>query len=201
MIFCDTMAERDQLFLDTVKNNNRISIHPYDNYDVMAGQGTIALEVMEQVPEFDSIVVPIGGGGLISGISLALKGLNSSVKIIGCEPESVDDTYQMFKAKERIEMKHRESIADGLMAIVGQLTLPIIQRNIDDIILATEQEIIDTTRLVWERMKIIIEPSCALALAAIIKNKEKFFGQKIVLVITGGNVDLVKLPWLKVGKH
>lgn len=201
MIFCDTMAERDQLFLDTVKNNNRISIHPYDNYDVMAGQGTIALEVMEQVPEFDSIVVPIGGGGLISGISLALKGLNSSVKIIGCEPESVDDTYQMFKAKERIEMKHRESIADGLMAIVGQLTLPIIQRNIDNIILATEQEIIDTTRLVWERMKIIIEPSCALVLAAIIKNKEKFFGQKIVLVITGGNVDLVKLPWLKVGKH
>jgi threonine dehydratase len=200
MIFCDTMAERDELFDTTVKEENRISIHPYDNFDVMAGQGTIALEIVEQVPEFDSVVVPIGGGGLISGISIALKGLNSSAKIIGCEPESVDDTYQMYKANERIEMKHRESIADGLMAIVGQLTLPIIQENVDDIVLASEQEIIDTTRLIWERMKIVIEPSCALALAAVIKNKEKFVGQKIVLVITGGNVDLVSLPWLKVRK-
>ena len=200
MIFCDTMAERDELFYKTVKKNNRISIHPYDNFDVMAGQGTIALEIIEQVPEFDSVVVPIGGGGLISGISIALKELNSSVKIIGCEPESVDDTYQMYTANKRIDMKHRESIADGLMAIVGQLTLPIIQENVDDIVLATEQEIIDTTRLIWERMKIVIEPSCALALAAVIKNKEKFAGQKVVLVITGGNVDLVALPWLKVGK-
>ncbi len=200
MIFCDTMAERDELFYKTVEKNNRISIHPYDNFDVMAGQGTIALEIIEQVPEFDSVVVPIGGGGLISGISIALKELNSSVKIIGCEPESVDDTYQMYNANKRIDMKHRESIADGLMAIVGQLTLPIIQENVDDIVLATEQEIIDTTRLIWERMKIVIEPSCALALAAVIKNKEKFAGQKIVLVITGGNVDLVALPWLKVGK-
>ena len=106
----------------------------------------------------------------------------------------------MYKANKRIEMTHRVSVADGLMAIVGQLTLPIIQENVDDIVLATEQEIIDTTRLVWERMKIVIEPSCALALASVIKNKEKFIGQKVVLVITGGNVDLVSLPWLKVGK-
>jgi len=200
MIFCDTMAERDELFIKTVEDNNRISIHPYDNYSVMAGQGTIALEIIEQVPSFDSVVVPIGGGGLISGISIGLKGLNYSAKIIGCEPESVDDTYQMYKAKERIEMAHRESVADGLMAIVGHLTLPIIQENVDDIVLASEQEIIDTTKLIWERMKIVIEPSCALALAAVIKNKEKFQGQKVVLVITGGNVDLVDLPWSKVGK-
>ena len=200
MIFCNTMGERDELFLKTVKDNNRISIHPYDNLDVMAGQGTIALEILEQVPEFDSVVVPIGGGGLISGISLALKELKPSAKLIGCEPENVDDTFQMYKANKRIEMAHRTSVADGLMAIVGQLTLPIIQENVDDILLATEKEIIDTTRLVWERMKIVIEPSCALVLAALIKNKEKFVGQKIVLVITGGNVDLVTLPWLKVGK-
>ncbi len=201
MIFCDSMAERDELYFNTLKKENRISIHPYDNFDVMAGQGTIGLEIVEQVSEFDSVVVPIGGGGLISGISIALKGLNSPAKIIGCEPESVDDTYQMYKANQRIEMKHRESIADGLMAIVGQLTLPIIQENVDDIVLASEKEIIDTTRLIWERMKIVIEPSCALALAAVIKNKEKFVGQKIVLVITGGNVDLVSLPWLKVNKE
>lgn len=200
MIFCNTMGERDELFLKTVKDNNRISIHPYDNFDVMAGQGTIALEILEQVPEFDCVIVPIGGGGLISGISLALKELKPSAKLIGCEPENVDDTFQMYKANKRIEMAHRTSVADGLMAIVGQLTLPIIQENVDDILLATEKEIIDTTRLVWERMKIVIEPSCALVLAAVIKNKEKFIGQKIVLVITGGNVDLVTLPWLKVGK-
>ena len=201
MIFCDTMGERDELFYSTVKDNNRISIHPYDNFDVMAGQGTIALEILEQVPEFDSVVVPIGGGGLISGISIALKELKPDAKVIGCEPESVDDTFQMYKANKRIEMAHRESVADGLMAIVGQLTLHIIQENVSDIVLATEQEIIDTTRLVWERMKIVIEPSCALALASVIKNKEQFVGQKVVLVITGGNVDLVSLPWLKVGKE
>jgi len=200
MIFCNTMGERDELFLKTVKDNNRISIHPYDNFDVMAGQGTITLEILEQVPEFDCVIVPIGGGGLISGISLALKELKPSAKLIGCEPENVDDTFQMYKANKRIEMAHRTSVADGLMAIVGQLTLPIIQENVDDILLATEKEIIDTTRLVWERMKIVIEPSCALVLAALIKNKEKFVGQKIVLVITGGNVDLVTLPWLEVGK-
>ena len=200
MIFCNTMGERDELFLKTVKDNNRISIHPYDNFDVMAGQGTITLEILEQVPEFDCVIVPIGGGGLISGISLALKELKPSAKLIGCEPENVDDTFQMYKANKRIEMAHRTSVADGLMAIVGQLTLPIIQENVDDILLATEKEIIDTTRLVWERMKIVIEPSCALVLAAVIKNKEKFIGQKIVLVITGGNVDLVTLPWLEVGK-
>ena len=200
MIFCNTMGERDELFLKTVKDNNRISIHPYDNFDVMAGQGTITLEILEQVPEFDCVIVPIGGGGLISGISLALKELKPSAKLIGCEPENVDDTFQMYKANKRIEMAHRTSVADGLMAIVGQLTLPIIQENVDDILLATEKEIIDTTRLVWERMKIVIEPSCALVLAALIKNKEKFIGQKIVLVITGGNVDLVTLPWLEVGK-
>ena len=200
MIFCNTLGARDDLFLKTVKDNNRISIHPYDNFDVMAGQGTITLEILEQVPEFDCVIVPIGGGGLISGISLALKELKPSAKLIGCEPENVDDTFQMYKANKRIEMAHRTSVADGLMAIVGQLTLPIIQENVDDILLATEKEIIDTTRLVWERMKIVIEPSCALVLAALIKNKEKFVGQKIVLVITGGNVDLVTLPWLEVGK-
>jgi threonine dehydratase len=107
----------------------------------------------------------------------------------------------MYKANQRIDMSHRESVADGLMAIVGKLTLPIIQENVDDIILASEKEIIDTTRLVWERMKIIIEPSCALTLASVIKNKERFAGQKLVLLITGGNVDLVSLPWLKVGKE
>ena len=107
----------------------------------------------------------------------------------------------MINAINRLEMTHSESLADGLIAIVGKLTLPIIQENVDDIVLATEQEIIDTTRLIWERMKIVIEPSCALALASVIKNKEKFIGQKVVLVINGGNVDLVSLPWLKVGKE
>ena len=106
----------------------------------------------------------------------------------------------MFKANKRIDMQHRESVADGLMAIVGQMTLPIIQKNVDEIILATKKEIIDTTKLVWERMKIVIEPSCALALASVIKNKEMFKGKKLVLIITGGNVDLVTLPWTKVDK-
>ena len=200
MIFCDHMSERDGLFKEVLEKYNRISIHPYDNYSVIAGQGTIGLEICEQLDDFDSVVVPIGGGGLISGISIALKGLEHNAKIIGAEPKNVDDTYQMYSANKRIEMQHRESVADGLMAIVGQYTLPIIQENVDEIILATEEEIIDATKEMWERMKIIVEPSCALTLATIIANKEKFQGQKVVLIITGGNVDLVDLPWQKVGK-
>ena len=200
MIFCDTMSERDELFKEVLKKYNRISIHPYDNYSVIAGQGTIGLEICDQLDDFDAIVVPIGGGGLISGISIALKGLGSQAQIIGTEPKNVDDTYLMFQANKRIPMKHRESVADGLMAIVGEFTLPIIQKNVDDIILATEDEIIETTKLIWEQMKIIVEPSCALTLASVIANKERFKGQKVVLLLTGGNVDLVALPWQKVGK-
>ena len=200
MIFCDKMSERDGLFQEVLKKYNRVSIHPYDNYSVIAGQGTIGLELCDQLDSFDAVVVPIGGGGLISGISIALKGLGSQATIIGTEPKNVDDTYLMFQANKRIPMEHRESVADGLMAIVGECTLPIIQKNVDDIILATEEEIIETTRLIWEQMKIIVEPSCALTLASVIANKERFKGQKVVLILSGGNVDLVKLPWQKVGK-
>ena len=200
MIFCDKMSERDGLFQEVLKKYNRVSIHPYDNYSVIAGQGTIGLELCDQLDSFDAVVVPIGGGGLISGISIALKGLGSQATIIGTEPKNVDDTYLMFQANKRIPMEHRESVADGLMAIVGECTLPIIQKNVDDIILATEEEIIETTRLIWEQMKIIVEPSCALTLASVIANKERFKGQKVVLILSGGNVDLVELPWQKVGK-
>ena len=200
MIFCDKMSERDGLFQEVLKKYNRVSIHPYDNYSVIAGQGTIGLELCDQLDSFDAVVVPIGGGGLISGISIALKGLDSQATIIGTEPKNVDDTYLMFQANKRIPMEHRESVADGLMAIVGEYTLPIIQKNVDDIILATEEEIIETTRLIWEQMKIIVEPSCALTLASVIANKERFKGQKVVLILSGGNVDLVELPWQKVGK-
>ena len=200
MIFCDKMSERDGLFQEVLKKYNRVSIHPYDNYSVIAGQGTIGLELCGQLDSFDAVVVPIGGGGLISGISIALKGLGSQATIIGTEPKNVDDTYLMFQANKRIPMEHRESVADGLMAIVGECTLPIIQKNVDDIILATEEEIIETTRLIWEQMKIIVEPSCALTLASVIANKERFKGQKVVLILSGGNVDLVELPWQKVGK-
>ena len=153
MIFCDKMSERDGLFQEVLKKYNRVSIHPYDNYSVIAGQGTIGLELYDQLDSFDAVVVPIGGGGLISGISIALKGLGSQATIIGTEPKNVDDTYLMFQANKRIPMEHRESVADGLMAIVGECTLPIIQKNVDDIILATEEEIIETTRLIWEQMK------------------------------------------------
>ena len=200
MIFCDKMSERDGLFQEVLKKYNRVSIHPYDNYSVIAGQGTIGLELCDQLDSFDAVVVPIGGGGLISGISIALKGLGSQATIIGTEPKNVDDTYLMFQANKRIPMEHRESVADGLMAIVGECTLPIIQKNVDDIILATEEEIIETTKLIWEQMKIIVEPSCALTLASVIANKERFKGQKVVLILSGGNVDLVELPWQKVGK-
>ncbi|KAK5579273.1 hypothetical protein RB653_008954 [Dictyostelium firmibasis] len=172
-------------------------IHPFDNLQVIAGQGTVSLELMEQVENLDAIITPVGGGGLLSGTCITAKSLNPNIKVFAAEPLGADDAHRSLKSGSI--QKHTEgkpnTIADGLLTIVGSLTFPIIKENCDDIIVVTDDEIKDAMRLVWERMKIIIEPSSASTLAAVLKPefKDRKDIKKVGIIISGGNVDLDSL--------
>lgn len=176
-------------------------IHPFDNVNVIAGQGTIALEVLEQVPNLDTIVAPVGGGGLISGVCIAAKSLQPGIKIFAAEPLNADDCAKSFAAKKRIPLPGpSDTIADGLRTSVGEITWPIILEHIDDVITVTEDEIISATRLVLERMKIVIEPSSGVVLAAVLTDKFKQMTaemKNVAVLLCGGNLDLDNLPWNK----
>lgn len=174
--------------------NNGIFIPPYDDPLIIAGQGTIGLEILEQVKDADIVVVPIGGGGLISGILTAIKETNPSVKVVGVEPESANDTYLSLQKGEITAIQETTTIADGLRTIQpGDVTFPIVQKYIDDIVLVSEAEIKQAMRIVLERMKQLIEPSSAVTVAATMFGKIKAKDKKIVCVISGGNVDLNQL--------
>ncbi len=170
-------------------------IHPSNDLDVILGQGTAAMELLEEQPELDVIAVPVGGGGLLAGTALAAHYFGQNCKTVAGEPLEADDAYKSLKAGKILKNDSANTIADGLRTHLGDINFPIIQEYVDEIIRVEEQEIIAAMRLVWERMKIIIEASCAVPLAAILAEKEKFQNQKIGIVITGGNVDLGKLPF------
>jgi len=170
-------------------------IHPSNDLDVILGQGTAAMELLEEQPDLDVVAVPVGGGGLLAGTALAVHHFGKNCKTIAGEPRAADDAYLSLKAGKIIKNLKADTIADGLRTHLGDINFPIIQQYVDEIIRVEEGEIIAAMRLVWERMKIIIEPSCAVPLAAILVEKAKFDGQKIGIVITGGNVDLGKLPF------
>ncbi|XP_031569633.1 serine racemase-like [Actinia tenebrosa] len=180
---------------------NSYLVPPYDNKHIIAGQGTMALELLEQVPDLDAIVVPVGGGGMLSGICVAAKGIKPSIKIFAAEPLLADDCAKSFAAGKRIPLPGPPAtVADGLKTSLGFITWPIIRDNIDDVITVTESEIISTMRLVWERMKLVIEPSAAVAVAAVLS--ERFRGEnknveKVAVILCGGNVNLDSLPWNK----
>ena len=175
-----------------------VVIHPYDNPYVMAGQGTVGLEVLEQVPHLDSIVVAVSGGGLIAGICIAIKNIKPSVRIFAAEPETVGDKYRSFLAKRRIPMESRpKTIADGLTAPIGVLTWPVLQEHLTDVITVSENEIVSAMYLSWERLKILVEPSAAAAVAAAFKLKQLPSAsgvQHVCVVVCGGNVDLAAIP-------
>ncbi len=162
---------------------------------MIAGQGTCSKELLEQVEGLDAVIAPIGGGGMISGTCLTLSNLAPSVKIYAAEPEQADDAYRSFKAGHIIADDAPETIADGLKVPLKDLTWHFVSNHVTDILTASEEEIVDAMKLIWKRMKIVMEPSSAVPLATIVKNKEIFAGQRIGVVITGGNVDLDLLPW------
>lgn len=196
IIHCEnTLASREETLAQVVKKTGAKFIHPYDDYAVIAGQATAAKELMENTPNLDAIIAPVGGGGLLSGTALSAHYLRPNTKVFGAEPENVDDAYQSLQAGKIIPVGSTPTIADGLKTSLGERNFNIISELITDIFTVSEQEIIDAMRLIWERMKIIIEPSSAVALAVLINQKEFFNGQKVGIIISGGNVDLEKLPF------
>ena len=194
--FCEpTLQSREETLDKILEESGALMIHPYNQKEIIAGQGTCALEFMQQQNNLDAIVAPVGGGGLLSGTSIAAKYLNADIEIIGAEPEGADDAYQSFLNKQRMPLIKPNTIADGLLTTLGELNLEVILKNVDDIITAPDTSIIKAMRLIWERMKIIVEPSSAVALSVILDNKEAFKGKKVGVILTGGNVDLEKLPF------
>jgi threonine dehydratase len=190
-------SSREAVFAEVVAETGADFVHPYNDPRVIAGQGTCSREFMEQTGGVDTMVAPIGGGGMISGTCLTLSTIAPEVKIIAAEPEQADDAYRSFKAGHIIADDAPNTVADGLKVPLKELTWHFVSRYVTDILTASEDEIVDAMKLTWQRMKIVIEASCAVPLATILKNKEVFAGKRVGVIITGGNVDLDKLPWTK----
>jgi threonine dehydratase len=191
----NTLAARESTLQKVVEETGATFIHPYNDYNVIGGQATCAKELLEDVEKLDILTAPVGGGGLMSGTLLSARYFAPGVKVYGAEPEAVDDAYRSLKTGQLQSNTTINTIADGLRTNLGEKTFDILQRELDALFLVTEAEILQAMRLIWERMKIIIEPSCAVPLAAILKNPEMFAGKRVGVILTGGNVDLDRLPF------
>ncbi len=190
-------SSREEVFARVEAETGAEFVHPYNDPRVIAGQATCSAELIEQVENLDAVVAPIGGGGMISGTCLTLSNLAPSVKIYAAEPEMADDAARSFRAGHIIADDAPETVADGLKVPLKDLTWHFVQNHVTDILTASEQEIVDAMKLIWKRMKIVMEPSSAVPLATILKNKETFAGKRVGIIITGGNVDLDSLPWME----
>ena len=196
VVWCEPEQEsRESVLKELIENTGAVVVHPYNDERIMAGQGTCAKELLEDHPELDVIVSPVSGGGLLSGTLLSSKALNTDIQVFGAEPAEADDAYRSLKLGKIVPNETINTICDGLRAQIGGLTFPVISDLVDDIITVTEEEIIDSMRMIWERLKMIVEPSSSITLGAVLKNKDKFNGKKVGLIISGGNVDLDHLPW------
>ena len=204
VIECEpTLDAREAGVREVMQRTGAVLVHPFDDDRVIAGQATAAKELIEdaglgglgQEHPFDVILAPVGGGGLLSGTALATHYLSPTTRVIAGEPEGAADAVLSFQSGQVEKAPYINTIADGLMTSLSERTLAIIQQHVTDILTVSDPEIIAAMRLVWERMKIIIEPSCAVPLAVVLKHKDQFAGQKIGIILTGGNVDLGKLPF------
>jgi threonine dehydratase len=184
-----TLAARERTLAEVIAQTGATEIHPFNNYDVIAGQATATKELIEETGKLDVILAPVGGGGLLSGTALAAKYFSLGTQVIAGEPEGADDTYRSLMSG-KIEPSQANSVADGLLTSLGDKTFPIIREYVKEVITVSDHEIIAAMRLVWERMKIIIEPSCAVPLAALFKEKKKFARKNVGVILSGGNVDL-----------
>jgi len=188
-------TSREAVFAEVVAKTGAEFVHPYNDHRVIAGQATCSAELIEQVDGLDAVVAPIGGGGMVSGTCLTLSNLAPEVKIYAAEPEKADDAYRSFKAGHIIADDAPETVADGLKVPLKDLTWHFVGKHVTDIHTASEQEIVEAMKLVWKRLKIVMEPSSAVPLATILKNPGVFAGTRVGVIVTGGNVDLDKLPW------
>ncbi|NCQ24132.1 MAG: serine dehydratase [Rhodobacteraceae bacterium CG17_big_fil_post_rev_8_21_14_2_50_63_15] len=190
-------SSREEVFARIEAETGANFVHPYNDLRVIAGQATCSAELIEQVDGLNAVIAPIGGGGMVSGTCLTLSNLAPHVKIYAAEPEQADDAYRSFKAGHIIADDAPDTVADGLKVPLKENTWHFVSHNVTDILTASEEEIIEAMKLTWKRMKIVIEASCAVPLATILKNPEVFAGKRVGVIITGGNVDLDTLPWIK----
>jgi threonine dehydratase len=190
-----TGAGRAERMAEVLAETGATFIHPSNDPLVIAGQGTAALELLEEVSDLDVVMAPVGGGGLLSGTALAAAGLSPGVRVIGAEPEGADDAYRSLQEGRIIPSINPQTIADGLLTSLGDNTFPIIRVHVEQIVTVSEQAIIAGMRHVWERMKIVIEPSAAVSVGALLEGKLDLSSLRIGVILSGGNVDLDKLPW------
>jgi threonine dehydratase len=194
--FCEpTLQARESTLAKIVAETGATEIHPYNNFNVIAGQGTAAKELIEDFGEFDIIMAPVGGGGLLGGTAISAKQLLPGCKVIAAEPAGADDAFRSFRAGKIIPSVNPKTIADGLLTSLGERNFAIISEKVDDIVTVSEEKIIEAMRMIWERMKIIIEPSSAVPLAAILEGKVDIQNKKVGIILSGGNLDLGKLPF------
>ena len=194
--FCKpTLKARESALAEVIAETGATEIHPYDNSNVISGQGTAAKELLEDEGDLDLVLAPVGGGGLLAGTALSVSHLSPGTKLIGCEPEGADDAYRSFLKGEIVPSNNPKTIADGLLTSLGNRNFAIIKEKVEQIVTVSEDSIVEAMRLVWERMKIVIEPSSAVPLGAILEGKIDPRNQKIGVIISGGNLDLENLPF------
>lgn len=194
--FCEPTLEARETTLDKViERTGATFIHPYDNSRIIAGQATSALEFLDDIDDVDIMMAPVGGGGLLSGTSLSVRYLSPETKVIAAEPEKADDTFRSLKEGRLIPSINPDTIADGLRTSLSDLTFRIIQENVSEIVTVSEEGIIKAMRTIWERMKLVIEPSAAVPLGALMEGKLDVRGKRVGIILSGGNVDLEDLPW------
>jgi threonine dehydratase len=196
VVLCEpTLAARESTARQVMERTGAVFIHPYDDLRVMAGQGTTAIELLEDVPDLEVILCPVGGGGQLSGIAVAAKDLKPDIRVVGVEPAGADDAARSLKAGHIIPMLEPRTIADGLKTSLGERPFAEIVRLVDDIVTVREESIVQAMRRIWEVMKLIVESSGAVSYAAVVDGKISPSGAKIGIILSGGNLDLNRLPW------
>jgi len=194
--FCEpTVQAREAAAAKLVAETGAQLVHPYNDLRVMAGQGTATLELLEDAPNLDVVMCPVGGGGLVSGTAVAAKGVKPGIRVIGVEPAGADDAYRSFKAGQIVSDGTPHTIADGLRGRLGDKTFREIREHVDDIVTVSEGAIVQAMRTLWEALKIVVEPSAAVPYAAVIEHKLDVSGKRVGIILTGGNLDLDSLPW------
>jgi threonine dehydratase len=195
--FCESnLTAREAACAKIAAETGAVLVHPFDDYRVMAGQGTATLELLEEVPDLDAVACPVGGGGLLCGTAIAAKGVKPGIKVFGVEPALADDVAQSFRTGQRVSIPTPATIADGLRTnCTGEKNLPLIKQYADDILTVSEESIVTAMRKLWESLHLVVEPSAAVPFAAMLEGKFPIAGRKVGLILTGGNADLERLPW------
>ena len=195
--FCKPSLKDRETSLETVKEKTGASeIHPYNDVRIIAGQATAALEIFQDTAQPDILMAPVGGGGLLSGTALSAHYFSSGTQVIAAEPKAADDAARSFHSRTFVPSDNPQTIADGLLTSLGSLTYPLILKHVHDILTVEEDTIVTAMKTIWERMKLVVEPSSAVPLAAVLENPGHFKGRHVIIILSGGNADLMKLPWM-----